>query len=161
MQDIQQSKIKVGNKYGPQRGGLLSSWAAFCHPEQPFVILSVSEGSGDGSRRRAPEWYSRSFTPPTASFRMTVLFRLKMTVSFQLRMTYGPRTRKFRIVLYLKELQKVDVRGPLPVQGANPSETTILNTHITDIFRRTGGREGVEEACPPAPSTILINKRRG
>ena len=32
-------------------------------------------------------------------------------------------------MLYLKELQKVDVRGPLPVQGTNPSETTKLK-HI-------------------------------
>ena len=38
----------------------------------------------------------------------------------------GPRTRCFCIVLCLNELQKVDVRGPLPVRGAGPSATAKL-----------------------------------
>ena len=38
----------------------------------------------------------------------------------------GPRTRFFCIVLCLNELQKVDVRGPLPVRGAGPSATAKL-----------------------------------
>ena len=104
-----------------------------CHSERPFVILSVSEGSGDGSRRRAPEWYSRSFTPPTASFRMTVLFRLKMTVSFQLRMTYGPRTSKICIQLIFNDLQKSIVRGPHFFEGTTNKEISycVVSQRIT------------------------------
>ena len=117
-----------------------------------IIGVHISFGITCGCRCGGPMWYSRSFADAQDDKKplgMTMLCTRSFTPSAAPSMVTrkglrsgwdnGPRTRLFCIVLYLNELQKVDVRGPLSVErfcvcGIQPSATTKLKTHTSPVI---------------------------